>query len=181
MVWIGCPKFTCKERLFCALSWIPKATVQAALAPLVVSFVQAKTPGDPAYEKHAEIVVTIAVLAILITAPLGSVLIALTGPKLLQLPNESTVDPLDQEFPHGEEESKVEYHTKSRVTFDENDSPPLEMSGSVIQSNLASNMDSYTSSAAVLHAEVYQAEPPKKSETKKNYSKKVGGSIMDNL
>lgn len=77
------PGLNVRERLFCALAWIPKATVQAALAPLVVSKIQSK-PDNEAFKPHGEIVVTLAVLAILLTAPLGSVLIAYFGPRLLR-------------------------------------------------------------------------------------------------
>ncbi len=56
---------TSKERLFVAVSYLPKATVQAAIGgiPLAMGFAS----GD--------IVLTVAVVAILITAPVGSFLI----------------------------------------------------------------------------------------------------------
>ncbi|OXA43479.1 Mitochondrial sodium/hydrogen exchanger 9B2 [Folsomia candida] len=97
----GMPGLNVRERLFCALAWIPKATVQAALAPLVVSKIQSK-PDNEAFKPHGEIVVTLAVLAILLTAPLGSVLIAYFGPRLLRratIPEQIT---LAEEFPNGD-------------------------------------------------------------------------------
>ncbi len=78
-------KLNYRERLFCALAWIPKATVQAALAPLVVSKIQDGGIETEDLKSHGKIVVTLAVLAILITAPLGSVLIAFFGPRLLRM------------------------------------------------------------------------------------------------
>lgn len=62
-----------KERLFCILSYFPKATVQAAIGAIPLSL------GIPS----GEIILAIAVLSILITAPIGSILINSTAPKLL--------------------------------------------------------------------------------------------------
>ncbi len=50
-----------KERLFCAISYIPKATVQAAIGAVPLSL------GIPS----GELILAIAVLSIIITAPLG--------------------------------------------------------------------------------------------------------------
>lgn len=69
------------EKLFVALAWTPKATVQAALSPMALDIVRAR--NDMENEARAKLVLTIAVLAIMITAPLGAIAIALTGPKLL--------------------------------------------------------------------------------------------------
>lgn len=64
-----------KERLFCMLAYTPKATVQAAIGsvPLAMGL------------SCGSIVLTVAVLAILITAPLGAFVIDLTYKKLLSL------------------------------------------------------------------------------------------------
>ncbi|MGM0608789.1 MAG: cation:proton antiporter [Candidatus Muiribacteriota bacterium] len=62
-----------KERLFCIISYLPKATVQAAIGAIPLSM------GIPS----GEIILAIAVLSILITAPIGSILINITAPKLL--------------------------------------------------------------------------------------------------
>lgn len=66
-------KLIFKERLFCMLAYMPKATVQAAIGsvPLAMGL------------SCGNIVLTVAVLAILITAPLGAFLIDLTYKKLL--------------------------------------------------------------------------------------------------
>lgn len=62
-----------KERLFTMLAYTPKATVQAAIGgiPLALGF----TCGD--------LVLTVAVLAIVLTAPLGAFAIDLSYKKLL--------------------------------------------------------------------------------------------------
>lgn len=63
-----------KERLFTVFSYLPKATVQAAIGAVPFSF------GVPNGDK----ILALAVLSILITAPLGAILIKLTAPKLLE-------------------------------------------------------------------------------------------------
>ncbi|MBH1942320.1 cation:proton antiporter [Mobilitalea sibirica] len=65
--------FTWKERLFCMLSYIPKATVQAAIGAIPLSM------GLACGQK----VVTVAVLSIVLTAPLGALGIDHTYKKLL--------------------------------------------------------------------------------------------------
>ena len=77
-------KLLFKERLFCVLAYMPKATVQAAIGSVPLSM--GLSCGN--------IVLTVAVLAILITAPLGAFLIGLTYKKLLTL-NEITEKAFD--------------------------------------------------------------------------------------
>lgn len=66
-------KFTKKEKLFCIFSYLPKATVQAAIGSVALS------EGL----KCGNIILTVAVCAILITAPLGSFLIERTHKNFL--------------------------------------------------------------------------------------------------
>lgn len=61
------------ERLFCALAYTPKATVQAAIGGIPLSMGLA----------CGNTVLTVAVIAILVTAPLGAFLIDLTYQRLL--------------------------------------------------------------------------------------------------
>jgi NhaP-type Na+/H+ or K+/H+ antiporter len=111
---------TARERLFVALAWLPKATVQAAIGGLaldkakealaerfpghncsqiltatidggkVVGFTTTDgvAPGSELMDVcsmvgHGETVLTIAVLVILVTAPIGAVAIMAMGPRLL--------------------------------------------------------------------------------------------------
>lgn len=67
-------KLTAKERLFCIIAYLPKATVQAAIGSVPLSF------GLPC----GKTVLSVAVLAILITAPLGAVGIDKTSHRILQ-------------------------------------------------------------------------------------------------
>lgn len=58
-----------------------KATVQAALGPQLI---RKFDPNDKSDEKHyAEIILTICILSIVLTAPIGAILISITGPRLL--------------------------------------------------------------------------------------------------
>ncbi|OQV21679.1 Mitochondrial sodium/hydrogen exchanger 9B2 [Hypsibius exemplaris] len=74
---------TLKERLFVAIAWLPKATVQAALGSLALDAAR-EIKAAPDIILLGEKVVTIAVLLILITAPVGAVAIAFSAPRLLQ-------------------------------------------------------------------------------------------------
>uniref|UniRef100_A0A8C0JLE9 Solute carrier family 9 member B1 n=1 Tax=Canis lupus dingo TaxID=286419 RepID=A0A8C0JLE9_CANLU len=72
--------FSFKEKIFIALSWMPKATVQAVLGPLALETARISAPHLESYSKD---VMTIAFLAILITAPNGALIIGILGPKIL--------------------------------------------------------------------------------------------------
>jgi solute carrier family 9B (sodium/hydrogen exchanger), member 1/2 len=75
------------ERMFIALAWLPKATVQAALGSVVLDRSLSLTLSDDAEELEAEragkFILTAAVLAILITAPIGAIGIYVAGPRWL--------------------------------------------------------------------------------------------------
>jgi NhaP-type Na+/H+ or K+/H+ antiporter len=79
---VWCSNFTWKERLFFAVAWMPKATVQAALGPIFLA--KAKAAGlDAVTLSWGEQIVTISVLSIVIFAPLGAIAIMNLGPMLL--------------------------------------------------------------------------------------------------
>lgn len=71
---------TKKERVFCMIAYMPKATVQAAIGsiPLALGL------------SCGKIVLTVAVLAILITAPLGAFGVDISYKKLLEQDNTAT-------------------------------------------------------------------------------------------
>ncbi|XP_069956853.1 sodium/hydrogen exchanger 9B2 isoform X2 [Cherax quadricarinatus] len=80
--------FTIWERLFIAIAWLPKATVQAAIGSQALDYVRLHN-GEDEDIIRGEKIVTIAVMVILVTAPLGAAAIKLTGPRFLakKLPN----------------------------------------------------------------------------------------------
>lgn len=63
-----------KERIFCIIAYLPKATVQAAIGSVPLSL------GLP----WGKIVLSVAVLAIIITAPLGALGMDATYKRLLK-------------------------------------------------------------------------------------------------
>ena len=67
-------ELTGRERLFCILAYLPKATVQAAIGSVPLSLELL----------CGQLVLSVAVLAILITAPLGAIGIDTSYRKLLQ-------------------------------------------------------------------------------------------------
>lgn len=66
-------KLNAKEKLYCVIAYLPKATVQAAIGSVPLSL------GLPC----GKLVLSVAVLSILITAPLGAIGMDLSCPKLL--------------------------------------------------------------------------------------------------
>ncbi|KAI5609279.1 sodium/hydrogen exchanger 9B2-like, partial [Silurus asotus] len=74
--------FNLKEKIFISLAWLPKATVQAAIGSTALDM--ARSQGDEQLEHYGMDVLTVAVLAIMFTAPIGALAIGLAGPKLLQ-------------------------------------------------------------------------------------------------
>ncbi len=71
--------FTIKEKVFIIISYIPKATVQAAIgsAPLLVMLQRGMNPHP------GQIILAVAVMSILLTAPLGAFAISWAGKHLL--------------------------------------------------------------------------------------------------
>ena len=65
--------FDRKEKLFCVVSYIPKATVQAAIGALPLA----------AGVVSGEVILAVAVLSILLTAPIGAIGIMIFGEKIL--------------------------------------------------------------------------------------------------
>ena len=101
-----------KERLFVSFAWLPKATVQAAIGPIALDKVknllsstypdyscnslQSTDVGNSSLStslslsemcqmlEYGDIILTVSVLVIIITAPLGALAILMTGPRLLK-------------------------------------------------------------------------------------------------
>ena len=69
---LGSP-LTKKERIFCTIAYLPKATVQAAIGGLPLINGAA----------NGQLILAIAVLSIIVCAPVGAVGISVSAPKLL--------------------------------------------------------------------------------------------------
>jgi len=65
---------TFREKIFCVVSYIPKATVQAAIGAVPL---EAGVPGG-------EVILAVSVLSVILTAPLGAIGISLAGKRLLK-------------------------------------------------------------------------------------------------
>lgn len=76
---------TAKERLFCVIAYMPKATVQAAIGSVPLAM------GLPC----GQIVLSVAVLAIIITAPLGAIGIDYSYKKLLSKETATNISEFD--------------------------------------------------------------------------------------
>ncbi len=63
-----------REKFFCIISYIPKATVQAAVGAIPL---EAGVPGG-------EIILALAVLSVLVTSPIGAIAISFYGEKVLE-------------------------------------------------------------------------------------------------
>uniref|UniRef100_F6Y813 Cation/H+ exchanger transmembrane domain-containing protein n=1 Tax=Ciona intestinalis TaxID=7719 RepID=F6Y813_CIOIN len=89
-----------KERLFVSVAWIPKGTVQAALGS--TAYDQAMRLNKSEQEIYwGQQILVIAVLATLITAPIGAFGIAIAGPKLLSVGDGEEPNPNDNEAYEG--------------------------------------------------------------------------------
>ena len=67
-----------KEKIFSIISYIPKATVQASIGGVALS--RGLKCGD--------LVLSVSIIAIILTAPIGAILIDILGFKLLEKGNE---------------------------------------------------------------------------------------------
>jgi len=74
---LGGTDFTTKEKWFCVVAYLPKATVQAAIGAIVLE-------RGIASPETGEMILAVSVLSILVTAPLGASGIMLMGEKVLE-------------------------------------------------------------------------------------------------
>lgn len=75
-------KFSLKERIFIVCTWIPKATVQASLSAVFLTTAK-KNKLNAQYIEYGNIILSTAILAIVICAPIGAIMMNTFGPKLL--------------------------------------------------------------------------------------------------
>ncbi|XP_050060575.1 sodium/hydrogen exchanger 9B2-like isoform X1 [Aphis gossypii] len=73
--------FNLREKIFVNIAWLPKATVQAAIGPIALDMARSR---DERLIPYASDVLAISVLAILITAPIGAIIMTLRGEYLLR-------------------------------------------------------------------------------------------------
>ena len=73
-----------KEKVFTAIAWLPKATVQAAIGPNALDTAMAMSNPNPQDIEWGRDILAIAVLAILISAPIGGIFIECFASRLLE-------------------------------------------------------------------------------------------------
>lgn len=71
------------SQIFCSLACMAKATVQAALGPVMLRRLRERGTFTPEEKTYAETILTVCILSIVVTAPIGAILISLTGTRLL--------------------------------------------------------------------------------------------------
>ena len=80
-------RFTIKEIIVIAISWIPKATVQAAFGGVILDKVKDEilttSPDYDDYEEYGKIILTASIISIMLTAPFGAVLTKNLGERWL--------------------------------------------------------------------------------------------------
>jgi hypothetical protein len=79
-------KYTLRERVFYAVAWTPKATVQASLSAVPLALIQGLMAGRPDYDvwlQWGQEILTTGVFAIIICGTLGTLMVFLTAPVLL--------------------------------------------------------------------------------------------------
>lgn len=72
-----------REKLFCAIAYLPKATVQAAIGAVPLTMVLDGQIAGMSIET-GETILAVAVLSIIVTAPLGAIGVKLAGRRLLR-------------------------------------------------------------------------------------------------
>ncbi|MFO7555628.1 MAG: cation:proton antiporter [Desulfobacterales bacterium] len=87
---VGTP-LNLKEKIFCVIAYIPKATVQAAIGAVPLA----------AGVASGEVILAVAVLSILLTAPLGAIGIIISGEKILDYGERSPYKFKDLRARHG--------------------------------------------------------------------------------
>uniref|UniRef100_A0A182RX38 Na_H_Exchanger domain-containing protein n=1 Tax=Anopheles funestus TaxID=62324 RepID=A0A182RX38_ANOFN len=87
-------KLNVKEKIFVAISWMSKATVQAALGPVALKTVMSNENRTEEEVHYAELVKMVCIMSIILTAPLGAILISVTGTKLLKKTKQQ-LEPMD--------------------------------------------------------------------------------------
>ena len=89
---LGKGELTRPEKIYLAVSSLPKATVQAAIGPLALELV-AKYKAEEHFDLANTVLIS-SVLAIILTAPLGALLMVKLSPRLLKKEPEIDDEPL---------------------------------------------------------------------------------------
>ncbi|CAP34933.2 Protein CBG17198 [Caenorhabditis briggsae] len=81
MILSFCGHFNIYEQLILALTLMPKATVQCALAPSLILM----TAGFPELREQTKLIVYICIIAVMVTSPVVEILLDILGPRILRI------------------------------------------------------------------------------------------------
>lgn len=84
---MGKARYSWKERVFYAIAWTPKATVQASLSAVPLALINSALAGSPDYEQWqqwGEDCLATGIFAIIVCATLGTFLVFWLAPVLLE-------------------------------------------------------------------------------------------------
>jgi hypothetical protein len=85
---MGSRRYNWKERVFYAIAWTPKATVQASLSAVPLALINNNLAGSPDYaqwQRWGEDCLATGIFAIIVCATLGTLLVFWLAPVLLEL------------------------------------------------------------------------------------------------
>ncbi|XP_054711692.1 sodium/hydrogen exchanger 9B1-like [Uloborus diversus] len=99
-----------KEKLFVSSSWLAKATVQAAVGSQALDYARSQSKGYE-FETYSKQVLTLSVLSIILTAPLGSAFMECLGPYLLEK------DPVVTDLQSESEEDETDIVVEKRASY----------------------------------------------------------------
>jgi len=84
---MGKARYTWKERVFYAIAWTPKATVQASLSAVPLALISSNLAGSPDYaqwQQWGKDCLATGIFAIIVCATLGTFLVFWLAPVLLE-------------------------------------------------------------------------------------------------
>lgn len=84
---MGKQRYTWKERLFFAIAWTPKATVQASLSAVPLSLINQTLADSPEYEnwvRWGNDILATGIFAIIVCATLGTLFVYWFAPIMLE-------------------------------------------------------------------------------------------------
>ncbi|KAL3134630.1 hypothetical protein ABBQ32_007644 [Trebouxia sp. C0010 RCD-2024] len=112
--------FTWREQTFMAFSWVPKATIQGALGSAPLMLIQTRLRSKPDYEQYEEwgnMILHATAFSIILSAPVGLLVIALLGPVWLKQGS-----PPEPAVPHGSAHTRPNrLQSRSRSLQDDDD------------------------------------------------------------
>ncbi|EFO98071.1 hypothetical protein CRE_22692 [Caenorhabditis remanei] len=87
MILAFCGHFNIYEQLILALTLMPKATVQCALAPSLIFM----TNGFPELREQTKLIINICIIAVMVTSPVVEILLDILAPRILKIKERTSI------------------------------------------------------------------------------------------